>query len=68
MIKVKIETAFIKLEQFMKFQNITSSGGEAKNLIQDCLVKVNDQVETQRGKKLRVGDIVEFDGEQYEII
>ncbi|MGE5676505.1 MAG: RNA-binding S4 domain-containing protein [Pseudomonadota bacterium] len=63
----KIETEFIKLDQFLKYENLTGSGGEAKNLIQSGLVKVNGVVEKARGKKLRSGDVVEIFGEVVKI-
>ncbi len=66
--KVKIETEIIKLDAFMKYAAIVCSGSEAKFYIQDEMVKVNNEVCTQRGKKLKVGDIVTFEGEEYEII
>lgn len=65
---MKIETDFIKLDQFLKFENIAGSGGEAKNIIQDGLVKVNGKVETARGKKLHRGDVVEALGEKVKLI
>lgn len=58
--EITISTEFIKLEAFLKFAGAVSTGGEAKNLIQDSLVKVNGQVCTMRGKKLRPGDTVEL--------
>ncbi len=58
--EVAITTEFIKLEAFLKFAGAVSTGGEAKNLIQDSLVKVNGEVCTMRGKKLRPGDTVEL--------
>jgi len=58
--EITISTEFIKLEAFLKFAGAVSTGGEAKNLIQDSLVKVNGEVCTMRGKKLRPGDTVEL--------
>ena len=58
--EITITTEFIKLEAFLKFAGAVSTGGEAKNLIQDSLVKVNGEVCTMRGKKLRPGDTVEL--------
>ena len=58
--EVAITTEFIKLEAFLKFAGAVSTGGEAKNLIQDSLVRVNGEVCTRRGKKLRPGDTVEL--------
>lgn len=54
---------YIKLDQFLKLANMVESGGQAKVLIQAGHVKVNGEVETRRGRKLRQGDSVEFDGE-----
>lgn len=53
----------IKLEQFLKLAQVTSTGGQAKLLIQSGQVRVNGVVETRRGRKLRPGDRVEVGGE-----
>ncbi|NYC32248.1 RNA-binding S4 domain-containing protein, partial [Clostridium beijerinckii] len=45
-----------------------SSGSEAKSYVQDGMIKVNGEVCTQRGKKLRIGDVVNFEGSDFEII
>lgn len=66
--EVKISSEFIKLDQLLKFANIVSSGGEAKLVISDGMVKLNGEVETRRGKKIYPGDEVEFEGEIYRII
>lgn len=66
--KIKIETEFIKLDAFLKWTAIASSGAEAKLYIQDGLVKVNNEICVQRGKKLRIGDIVSFQNSNFEII
>ena len=58
--EVAITTEFIKLEAFLKFAGAVSTGGEDKNLIQDSLVRVNGEVCTMRGRKLRPGDTVEL--------
>ena len=59
---MKITTEFIKLDQFLKLCDFVSSGGEAKLVIAEELVKLNGEIETRRGKKLFKGDKVEFDG------
>ena len=64
---IKLRDDYIKLGQAIKAANLVGSGVEAKFVIQDGLVKVNGQVEIQRGKKLYAGDIVEFDGETIKI-
>lgn len=65
--EIKIETEFIKLEQLMKFASMVQTGGEAKMLIAQELVLVNGEICTQRGRKIRSGDEVEFDGECYKV-
>ena len=50
----------MKLDQFLKWHNFVSSGGEAKAFIQSGLVKVNGEVEKRRGRKLIKGDKVMF--------
>lgn len=62
---VKITTEYIKLEQLMKLAGMVGSGSDAKMLIGEGIVKVNGNVELQRGKKLRTGDFVEFEGKKY---
>ena len=66
--KVKINTEIIKLDAFLKWAAIVSSGSEAKLYIQDGLVKVNNEICTQRGKKLKVGDIVSFEDSDFEVV
>lgn len=53
--KVTIKTPYIKLDQLLKFADITGSGGEASYLISEGLVSVDGTVEMQRGKKIRPG-------------
>lgn len=60
--KVKIDTEFIKLDQFLKWAAIADNGVVAKAIILDGMIKVNSEVCTMRGKKLRAGDIVEIEG------
>ena len=66
--KIKIDTEFIKLDQFLKMVNIAGSGGQAKIMIMSEDVKVNGAVETQRGKKLRSGDMIEAEGRKFQIL
>ena len=65
--EIAINTEFIKLDQLLKWANLTGSGVEAKMFIQNGEVKVNDVVETRRGKKIYDGDVVEFAGEKIVI-
>ena len=62
---ITITTEFIKLQDLLKFANLVSSGGEAKERVQAGEALVNGQVCTMRGKKLRPGDVVTFDGREY---
>ena len=64
---IQLREDFIKLGQALKAAGLAESGVDAKFAIQDGLVKVNGQVETQRGKKLTAGDVVEFQGEMIKI-
>lgn len=64
---IKLRDEYIKLGQAIKAANLVGSGVEAKLVIQDGYVKVNGQVELQRGKKLYDGDIIEFENEQVKI-
>ena len=66
-VPVRITTEFIKLESALKLANAAESGGMAKAVIQDGLVKVNGQVCTMRGKKLYPGDRFSFYGTDYRI-
>ena len=58
---------YIKLGQALKAAGLADSGVDAKHAIADGLVKVNGQAEYQRGKKLRDGDVVEYQGETIRI-
>lgn len=64
---VVIHTEFIKLQDALKYANVVYSGGEAKQLILDEQVKVNDELCTMRGKKLYPGDRFSFMGQDYLI-
>ena len=59
---VKIQTEFIKLDALLKFAGVTETGGEAKEAVQAGEVKVNGEVCTMRGRKLRPGDVVTLEG------
>ena len=65
--KIKLREEFIKLGQALKAAGLVESGVEAKEVIQDGLVKVNGEVDTRRGRKLYSGDVVAFDGEEIRI-
>ena len=52
----------MKLDQYLKWQGLVATGGEAKHRIQRGDVKVNGAIETRRGRSLALGDAVEIDG------
>jgi ribosome-associated protein len=54
----------IELYKLLKLENLVASGGEAKMVIAEGLVKVNGEVETRKRKQIRAGDTVEFEGER----
>ena len=66
--EIKLREECIKLGQALKAVGLCESGVDAKIVIQDGLVKVNGQTETQRGKKLYDGDEISFDGETVRIV
>ena len=65
--KVKISTEFIKLDQFLKWLAVVDSGSQAKQVILDGKVKVNDEVETRRGRKIYPEYKVEIFDEIYVV-
>ena len=65
--KILIHTEFIKLDTLLKFAGLCETGGEAKELIQGGAVKVNGEVCTMRGKKIRPGDTVTFAGHTLQV-
>lgn len=64
---IKLRDEYIKLGQALKAAGLVGSGVDAKFVIDNGLVKVNGTIEYQRGKKLRVGDIVTFEGQEIKI-
>lgn len=62
--KIMIDSDYIKLDQALKLADFVMSGGEAKVVIMSEEVLVNGEVCTQRGKKLRDGDVIEFNNDK----
>ena len=60
--RLTIHTEFIKLQDALKYANLVYSGGEAKQVIQDGMVKVNGEACLMRGKKLYPGDKFSYMG------
>ena len=63
----KIDTDFIRLDAFLKMCDAVQTGGHAKIVIQEGEVRVNGEICTQRGKKLRSGDKAEFENVVYNV-
>ena len=59
---IQIDSEYIKLQDLLKLTGLAATGGMAKIVIQNGEVKVNGEVCTMRGKKLRTGDVAEYDG------
>lgn len=66
--QIKIDTEFIRLDSALKLGDAVESGGHAKIVIQDGLVKVNDEICTARGKKIHAGEKFEFNNIIYEVL
>lgn len=67
MTDITITTEFIKLQDLLKLANLVGTGGEAKIVIQNGDVSVNGEVCKMRGKKIRPGDTVDFDGKELTV-
>lgn len=63
----EITTDYIKLDSFLKMANLVSSGGEAKEMIIEGLVRVNGQQELRRGRKLYPGDRVTLGSREFVV-
>lgn len=64
---IKIKEEFIRLDSALKLAGLVETGGHAKIVIQNGEVLVNNEVCTMRGKKLRSGDVAEFEGTSFKI-
>ncbi|MGN1113444.1 MAG: RNA-binding S4 domain-containing protein [Acutalibacteraceae bacterium] len=66
--KIYIKDEYIKLDSLLKFGGIAETGGQAKLLVQDGLVQLNGEVCTQRGRKIKDGDRVQFEDKLLEVV
>lgn len=64
---ITITTEFIKLQDLLKLAGAAYTGGEAKAMVQEGFVRVNGEVCTMRGKKIRPGDTVAYENEIYQV-
>ncbi|MBO5447810.1 MAG: RNA-binding S4 domain-containing protein [Ruminococcus sp.] len=67
-IEVNIRSEFIKLDSLLKYAGIVETGGIGKEIISEERIKVNGEICTMRGKKIRPGDRVQIDEIQSEIV
>jgi S4 domain protein YaaA len=65
--EILITTDYITLGQFLKLADIIESGGEAKSFLAENEVKIDNEIDCRRGRKLRGGEIVEVCGQKFEI-
>lgn len=66
--EIQITTDYIKLDQFLKLCGVAQTGGQAKEMIAEGIVKVNDVVAYERGKKLRKNDRIVIDDEYHFVL
>ncbi|CAB4621263.1 unannotated protein [freshwater metagenome] len=66
--EIEISTDSIRLGQFLKLANLVDSGSDAKFLLAEGELSVNGEVETRRGRQLRNGDVVEYDGIEVRVV
>ncbi len=59
---IGISTEYIALGQFLKLAECIGTGGEVKHFLQETSVRINGEPDNRRGRKLRVGDIIEVEG------
>ncbi|MBR1563112.1 MAG: RNA-binding S4 domain-containing protein [Ruminococcus sp.] len=67
-VEVTIKTEFIKLDSLLKYAGLCETGGIAKEIIAEERIKVNGELCTMRGKKIRPGDRVQIDEIKSEIV
>jgi len=60
--EVSISTEYIALGQFLKLADCISTGGAAKSFLQETAIRINDEPDNRRGRKLYAGDQVEVEG------
>ncbi len=58
----------VELYKLLKIEALASSGGEAKQMIADGMVQVNDETELRKRRKMLHGDVIEFDTERYTVV
>lgn len=67
MIKIKINSEYIQLGQFLQITDFSSSGGESKILVKELKILVNGEIENRRGRKLYPNDLVVIENQKFLI-
>jgi len=67
MIAIKINREPVELYKILKFEGLVGTGGEAKIVIDEGLVKVNGHIELRRRNKIKSGDVIEFNDIKYTV-
>lgn len=65
---IEFKGEYIKLSQFLKLSGIVGQGSDAKMLILDSAIKVNGVVEIKKGKKIRNGDIISYNTQEFKAV
>ena len=68
MIEVVINREPVELYEVLKFEGLVGSGGEAKLVVDNGLVRLNGEVETRKRKKVVSGDVIEFDQTRMKLV
>ena len=66
--EIAIRGEMIRLGQLLKLADLVDSGGEARDLLENEEVRVNGEVETRRGRQLRIGDLVTLTDTTLQIV
>ena len=64
----EIKAEFVELFKILKFEGLANSGGQAKLMIGDGMVKVNGETETRKRRKIINGDCIEFNGQTINVV
>ncbi len=64
----ELESEFVELYKILKFEGIAESGGAAKQAIADGQVRVNNEIETRKRRKITPGDQIEFEGFSIDVV
>ena len=68
MLEITINREFVELFKILKFESLAASGGEAKMLIADGEVEVNDEIETRKRRKIVAGDVIKVFDNEYRVV